>query len=581
MTSSRNTRSSTVAPALLAFLVLLGALLGACGGDGEGTDSDATSGTTTGNDLAHGTGANAAAQAHAGHMRSKCAACHTAEDRKDPRWQAKVGQMGHDVAQMLNERTTCTCCHLGEVKGYGEPFETRCLDCHDDIKITIPKMGQQHCVGCHTLGGGDAEDMVLRAWECQKCHSQTMGTSAAIDVHGGEDCANCHQPHDEPWTKPRECGECHERQKVVKHGKAGEDAAAAGTLICNDCHKPHEQAGAADGRCADCHKQKTPEVFKNALFKGHDACTNCHAPHDFEKEDAKACGTCHQVKTMSGKGSEKHAECKSCHTPHDVRASAAASCGKCHDVKSSHPDPKGTGCTTCHNPHPGGAETGTASSVLAATNCTTCHSGAKTQQGKHADLACNKCHEKHNEGKAVAGCASCHSAQQTRMAQNPKHVECTSCHTGKGHRPTTNTGACVACHEQEQKTAPKGHQACNKCHDSHSGKRNAAAAAGCKGCHTAQATASQTLKHGDCETCHRPHGPKGPAAPPACTTCHQQGKLIGLHVTKGHETCTSCHASPHVAPKSDRATCIGCHANEKDHKPDATVCSGCHRFSGQ
>lgn len=566
--------------ALFALALALVALLAACGGGGHGGSESGD--TSTGNDLAHGKGGKDAVTAHNGRQASRCASCHTAEDRRDPRWQAKVGGMGHDVAQQLQERTTCTCCHLGEVVGYGEPFEARCLDCHDDIKVTIPKMGQQHCVSCHTLGAGDAQDMVLRAWECQKCHTQTMGTSAAIDVHGGEDCANCHQPHDEPWTKPRACGECHEQQQVVKHGKAGEDAQAAGTLICNDCHKPHEAAGAADSRCQTCHAEKKPnkDFYKNTLFKGHDACTNCHTPHDFEKEDVKSCKTCHQKGTMQGKGADKHADCQSCHAPHDPKASAAASCGKCHDVKSSHPDPKGAGCTACHNPHPA-AGSAVASSVLAASGCVTCHTGVRSQAGKHGDLACNKCHSKHDEGKPVAGCATCHSAQATRVAQNPKHAECTSCHTGKGHRPTTNAGACVACHEQEQKTAPKGHQACNKCHDLHSGQRIAAAAGGCKGCHAAQANAAITLKHGDCESCHRAHGPKGVASPPSCTSCHPPAKLIGLHVTKGHGTCSDCHKNPHTAARNDRASCIGCHANEKDHKPDATLCSGCHRFSGQ
>ncbi len=585
MTGRRSPRHPLISAAVLVLTVVAVAILGvACGNGGQATDSDetttATSSTASGgpHGLAHGQGAFAAIPEHNGHQRSRCANCHTAEDRADPRWRAKVGMMGHDLAGQMNERTTCTCCHLGEVKGFGEPFEQRCMDCHDDIKVTIPKMGQQHCVGCHTLGAGDAEDMVLRAWECQKCHSQTMGTSAAIDIHGGEDCANCHQPHDEPWTKPRDCGECHERQKVVKHGET--EGTKAGTLICNDCHKPHEAAGAADGRCADCHKEKTPEITKNALFKGHDACTNCHAPHEFDKASAKACGTCHQKRMMTvGKGEDKHSDCKSCHQPHDVKGSAAASCGKCHSVKTTHPDPKGIGCIGCHAPHPGESAVGS-TTALAAANCASCHTTARAQQGGHAVVQCSKCHEKHNEGQAVVGCATCHSAEATRVAQNPKHATCTGCHTGKGHRPTTNTGACVSCHEEEQKTAPKGHQACNKCHDSHSGKR-LPIAQGCKTCHAAEATASKTLAHGDCEKCHRPHGPKGSAAPPSCTSCHEKGNLVGLHATKGHETCNSCHTTPHVAPRDDRKTCVGCHPNQQDHKPDATVCSGCHRFGGQ
>ncbi|MFO0589304.1 MAG: hypothetical protein U0441_17330 [Polyangiaceae bacterium] len=571
---------------LLALVVALVAITGAaCGNGGQtGTDSEepkTTSGdTATGgpHGLAHGPGGISAIPEHNGHQRSRCANCHTAEDRKDPRWRAKVGMMGHDVAKQLQERTSCTCCHLGEIKGYGEPFEQRCMDCHDDIKVTIPKMGQTHCVGCHTLGAGDAEDMVNRAWECLKCHQQQQGNSAAIDVHGGEECSNCHQPHDEPWTKPRACGDCHEQQKVVKHGET--ENTKAGALICNDCHKPHEVSGQADSRCFDCHKEKTPEITKNALFKGHDACTNCHQPHEFDKASAKACGTCHKQATMtvSAKGADKHADCKSCHQPHDVKGSAAASCGRCHEVKTTHPDPKGTGCTTCHNPHPSAA--GVSATALAASGCASCHTGVRAQQGKHASMECNKCHEKHNEGKAVVGCATCHTSQAGRVASNPKHQNCEGCHTGKGHRPTTNTGACGSCHDDEQKTAPAGHKACEKCHDTHSGQR-LPIAQGCKQCHKAEAAASQTLKHGECEKCHRPHGPKGNAAPPTCTSCHQQDKLIGLHGTKGHETCTSCHPTPHVAPKVDRASCTSCHPNQKDHKPDATVCNGCHRFSGE
>lgn len=568
-----------LASLLLIVLLAAAALFGAaCSGRHEtAAGGPSAKPASTRDSVAHSPSGEVSIPAHNGHRRSRCGACHTLEDRAKPRWKEVAIELGHDVEGQLQERSTCDCCHLGEVKGFGEPFEARCLDCHDDIKVTIPKMASQHCVGCHRLGPGDASDLIVRAWECQGCHADKQGTSAAIDVHGGEDCETCHHPHQEPWTVQRECTECHAREDHVRHGKV---EAGRPTPLCTDCHAPHEKAGAASAKCASCHKEKNPEIVAAALFPGHDACTNCHAPHAFDRADAKDCSSCHKQRTMSGKGEKEHSACVNCHSPHDVKGAPEKACSKCHDkVRSTHPDPKGAGCVTCHSPHPGEAATGSAA-VLAAAGCATCHSNARTQAGKHGDLSCNKCHQKHDEAAPPVGCASCHQAEASRVAQQPKHSECTGCHTGKGHRPQTNLGACSACHDAEVKSAPKGHSECTKCHDSHSGKKLQAASA-CKNCHAAEAAGTAALDaHTECANCHRPHGPNGPAAPPSCTTCHEPKKLIGLHADNGHQTCGSCHNSAHAAPKSDRATCVGCHANEKDHQPDAATCAGCHRFAG-
>jgi hypothetical protein len=552
----------------------------ACSGSGEPAGSGdphaspAASGTSG---LARAPVGPASIPGHGGHMRSRCAACHSPEDRNTPRWKEVVGQMGHDIEGQLQERTTCNCCHLGEVKGFGEPFEARCLDCHDDIQVTIPRMGSQHCVSCHTLGKGDGQDLVQRAWECQKCHADKQGDSLAIDVHGGEDCANCHRPHDEPWTESRECTECHGGQSEVRHSKIG----PRDTPLCTDCHSPHEKAGEADGKCKGCHKETHPDLVAKARFPGHDACTTCHTPHAFDKEGAKECASCHKQRTMTGRGEKEHAACESCHTPHDVKGASASSCGNCHKaVTSSHPDPKGQGCTSCHDPHPGPTAEGTAV-VLASAGCASCHSDARTQAGDHGALTCNKCHDTHKEGQKPAACKDCHSAQATKVAQEPKHADCAGCHAGGAHRPRSNIGACSTCHADEHKTAPKGHSDCTKCHDSHSGKRlQPAGAAGCKTCHAPQAVTAASVGHNDCASCHRSHGPSGPASPPSCNTCHKENKLPALHAKQGHGTCSSCHPSAHGKAKSDRATCVdACHANEKDHQPDAMVCSGCHRFT--
>jgi hypothetical protein len=563
-----------------AALWLAATLAAACAGS---ADSPSGEGGTTQpashpGDTATASGKPVAIPGHNGSHRSRCASCHGPEDREKPRWKEIAGQYGHDVAGLLDERSTCECCHLGTVKGFGEPFEARCLDCHEDIKVTIPKMGSQHCVSCHTLGSGNASEMALRAWECQKCHADKQGESVAIDVHGGEDCANCHRPHEEPWTEPRECSDCHARQEAVHHGKAAEGREGP---LCNDCHAPHEQAGEAAGKCVSCHTKEHPAIVAKALFPGHDACTNCHAPHAFDKGEATDCATCHkQQRTMAGRGAKEHADCQSCHSTHDVRAASAGACAKCHGgVTSTHPDAKGTSCVSCHDPHPSATATGGAAAIAAA-NCASCHSSVRGQQADHGALACQKCHEPHKESKNVQlVCKDCHTAQLAAVSSQPKHADCTGCHTGGAHRPTTNVGACAGCHQTVQDSAPKGHSDCTKCHDSHSGKRLATAE--CKSCHATEAVGAIALGHKDCSSCHRPHGPDGPASPPSCNSCHQKNKLLALHSLDGHAKCSDCHKSAHAPARNDRATCITCHANEKDHQPDAQVCSGCHRFKGQ
>jgi hypothetical protein len=35
----------------------------------------------------------------------------------------------------------------------------------------------------------------------------------------------------------------------------------------------------------------------------------------------------------------------------------------------------------------------------------------------------------------------------------------------------------------------------------------------------------------------------------------------------------------HFPPRADRATCTGsCHADRRNHQPDAKICTGCHVF---
>ena len=602
-----NARRSLVLWALLAALLVVAA---ACGSASDKEQEHAA--PTPAASAARAVGVEPRPdEGHLGPGSIRCSRCHTPEDRKHPKWRETAMALGHDVESRLEDRTTCRCCHLGEVKGFGEPLDRACAECHDDIRVTITKMGSMHCLSCHGKAEGSSTMNIReRAWECKKCHAKDQGNSSAIDVHASLECSDCHRPHQEPWTIPRKCTECHVGHETF-HGAAARDADGgaphaiaphdAGTfsgepMACATCHRPHEVGGMASGRCYECHAQRAPETFteRTTFAGGHERCTTCHEPHGGEKAGPRSCQGCHAaIVTMDGRASEPHGKCINCHKPHDVRATPRAACAGCHlSVHPSHPDPSGEGCVGCHNPHPGPrrrAVVPTAGSPAlfgaglgleapSPVTCSRCHTKAGNDLGFHAGTTpCKGCHAPHQFTKASApACSTCH-AQQAAAAEHGGHADCKSCH--QPHAPKAARPACGSCHEQEAKTAPAGHAACLGCHEAHPSSR--APKATCTSCHASKKSGPHAPV--PCASCHRPHGPDAPAGPagpankPDCRSCHAAGKLGGLHVVEAHGACASCHQA-HAPPSSARATCLACHADRKDHEPTAPVCSGCHGF---
>ena len=498
-----------------------------------------------------------------------CSTCHEAE-HDDPEWRQRAMRIGHDVAVNTKEQTSCTCCHLGKIEGFGPPVAERCKDCHQDIHVTIPKMAETHCLACHDLAGG--KDVRFSAWECQRCHGPdaNSSTAPAIDVHGEEPCEDCHQPHTEPWVDPQRCSDCHGGKDNVLHG----DPSRQEQLVCEDCHNPHEKAGEATGRCVTCHeKNDTAAKFEDTLFSGHDDCTNCHAPHAFAKTEAKSCPDCHQEKVVT-KGPAAHQDCESCHSTHSPRAVSSATCENCHkDVAVNHAGGSTEACVTCHDPHAGskGHPTETAS-------CASCHSDIGQNDHAHFEgkVACETCHEPHAFLAGLAPkCTTCHVKEAHQAA---KHTDCASCH-GDAHATHSGANACGGCHAKESTTMTPGHGPCLQCHEAHEGSLKTIAQS-CNGCHADKKGGPHQKVKGACETCHRAHGPEGQASPPACASCHTEAKQAGgMHAVAGHEDCAQCHTS-HGAPDANRANCLGCHSDKKNHQPEAKVCTGCHTFKG-
>jgi len=556
-------------------------------------------------------------------------------------WSVARAVNGHRL-HVVKRKIACVSCHSMTGEEIGPVKPERCATCHEkEARIShAPAMAAEEfghgtkadCTACHAFtlegtghdealrdggpprvrmdGGTGAYAFGIAAYspsDCKRCHQAGQGKTPAVVAHGTQPCLTCHQPHGSGETQSAPCSDCH--QNTTTHASKGK------TLVetCSTCHQHrHAPAAEAVATCAACHATQKPLVPPTALFEngGHTECTSCHQPHDFEKSKATPCKNCHEdLNMLGGARIAAHNTCTSCHSPHDVKGSPAAACATCH--KSVHPDhPKqGTAgtCVGCHDPHPNQARADTSARA-----CTSCHSFVNSDHGAHGKAACTDCHKPHGFELALSNhaiCSGCHSQRVQQVSTNQGHQACLNCHKGLPHRPVAAEVGCETCHEAEHGKANAGHQKCTQCHEPHSGaqaapcaschkKEHQTAPAGhqqCTNCHEphaglpAQKTCSEchaaerASAHGQiakgCLTCHRPHGPDGTAKPPACATCHDIGKLPGLHTEARHRACERCHSGHDAKNATDRQACVSCHTDRKEHFPNSPRCSSCHLFT--
>ena len=492
-------------------------------------------------------------------------------------WSEYRTSLGH-TQHVGKASIECKNCHDYEREGFVNPGVAPCARCHekeahhshhgDDATKT-------DCLTCHEFAPKKQTPT------CIDCHSEAQGSMAAIKTHAKAECTACHRPHEDPFTLSNDCRSCH---ADISSNHAGHE----GTAACNDCHRPHAPAVAALGECARCHDGRSAPLAPQDLTPaGHASCASCHKPHTFAATTS-VCIDCHGKKpTLMATSVSAHAVCTTCHEPH-APESAAGSCVNCHaEIQVRHSSEKA--CTTCHAAHSGNVD-------RVAAPCTSCHStvGASDVSAHAGGTPCEGCHKPHDFeppatlANRTALCASCHERETREASSNRGHANCASCHGADAHKPAP-APACMTCHSREEASAPVGHRDCTSCHEPHGGARTPRAES-CTNCHAdkigvphgGSVVAPGVQMSGDvsppCTTCHRAHGPVGVAAPPSCTNCHARPQLPALHGVAGHAECRTCHTS-HEAPRSDRATCTtGCHANRRDHQPQAQVCSGCHAF---
>jgi hypothetical protein len=401
---------------------------------------------------------------------------------------------------MLDGPTHCTNCHVGG----GGDHKLKCLSCHVEIRQRLAT-GQ----GLHPslLGKGNPED------QCAKCHAEHNGENFALirwegrledfdhrktgyaleGAHAGLACAKCHNPERIPASSRQEI-----RIKDLRRTYLGL------SRQCAACHRD-EHRGQLGLACEKCHaisKWKEGAKFDHSSTKFPLAGAHAQAP----------CQKCHPAEASrdGGKPSVKYA------------GIAFAQCTACH--KDVHQGAFPAPCISCH----------TESAWKPVRNLTTSFDHSKTKfplMGKHAALACEKCHRTSDFHAPIAHdrCDGCHKdVHGGQFAARVDRGDCAACHTVEGWKPSTFNAAAHAATAYPLL-----------------GKHSALA---CATCHKpAGAATVYRIRFALCTDCHSdPH--QGQLAKSACSDCHDVGGFRPANFALArHEQTTFPLRGAHVA----------------------------------
>jgi hypothetical protein len=392
------------------------------------------------------------------HSKKICTDCHKAEFIKDNKIKAKkFTYLGLNTECLTchadyHQKTlsgNCANCHGDEKFKPASKFD------HQKVKFKLAgKHEQVPCADCHkttTRNGLKFQEFKgVQATNCTNCHKDPH------DNKFGQNCAECH--NNESFTAVGGVKNFdHSKADFKLEGKHLTVACKSCHKLklttpltykrCTDCHADyHNKQFAKNGispDCSTCHNVKgftefsyTLEQHNAGLFplKGAHVATPCFACHKKQeiwkfKEIGKSCKDCHDNIHQSVI-SEKYypeANCEACHNSSrwdDINfdhkqtrfeldgAHARQTCRDCHfnKEKVGHASQKFAGLTTncsgCHKDiHAQQFE------INGITNCKRCHSTdsykpaskfdhSKTKfvlDGKHLNVACNKCHNKVTE----------------------------------------------------------------------------------------------------------------------------------------------------------------------------------------
>jgi hypothetical protein len=479
-----------------------------------------------------------------------------------------------------------------------------CLNCHKEIgwlsernRGLHARVRAQTCASCHPEHAG--KDFALISWpdggaperfdharagwplegsharqRCADCHTAAFRVSPAARLSqqvppyvgwvGLETrCTSCHEDVHR-GALDKNCLKCHD----VEHWKP--------TPRFDHAKTDYPLTGAhATVKCADCHAsprlQLASDTHGNPIPRyrplEHGACSACHAdPH--RGKLGPSCDRCHTTASFQtiNRTSFDHDR-----TRYPLRGRhAQVSCEKCHDFSGGKVarNPPFATCTACHTPDP--------------------HAGTATLAGRTVD--CASCH-------TVDGWRpSSYTVAQHRLTRYPlegrhQQAQCSGCHVKTpgvaalvAMRPATD---CVSCHVDPH---DKKYARCTECHDVRGFRPATIDLAGHGRFHFQLTGAHRAVP---CVACHT----EMRHAPPTTTLVAARWSGPPLLFTAPKGGCTGCHTNPHgtqFAARADRGSCESCHdvaafrpASAFDHNRDAAFslkgahtgvpCERCHR----
>ncbi|MDP1889901.1 MAG: cytochrome c3 family protein [Gemmatimonadaceae bacterium] len=397
---------------------------------------------------------------------------------------------------------------------------------------------------------------------------------AHAKLEGASNCVECHGLRKEPMSQ--RCLACHKEVAWLVDRGRGLHAKSRNVPAreCASCHPDH--AG-TDFELIDWGKggrQQFDHLRAGWALDGKHAKVKCEDCHKAIYRTSPAAALSPRVTGSGWMGLET--ACISCHKRDDVhRNTLGDDCARCHDavdwkkaVRFDHEKSK----------YP---LTGKHADVA----CDKCHKAARLGLKPDADgrivarykplpaAQCSACHADPHQGRVSAKCSDCHNTRDfkdvnrrefdhaaTRYPLTGKHatVSCEGCHGVKLTRKTPPYARCADCHT-----------------DAHYGRATLAG------------------KAVDCAACHRVEG----FAPSTYTVAQHQMTSYALAGRHAAVSCALCHvASDTVVRVSPRlvkrrvqlrpsaASCASCHADahqgELARAESKGVCSACHDERG-
>ncbi|MFI5309895.1 MAG: hypothetical protein ACHQQ3_01570 [Gemmatimonadales bacterium] len=398
------------------------------------------------------------------------------------------------------------------------------------------------------------------------------------DLEGPTQCSACHGLRREPMSTL--CLGCHRDVQWLIDQRRGLHAREVtdGHKECASCHPDH--AGVSFALVA--WPEGAPSRFDHR--RAGWSLDDRHAPVKCERCHAEAFRVSPVValaKRKSGTGwLGLETACASCHREDDPhKGSLGPKCESCHDVKGWKPASKFDHARTDY------PLTGKHADVA----CDKCH--LATRLGVKPDAKgvripvfkpvpfpeCSSCHDDPHRGRLSAKCADCHVTRGfsivdrrefnhslTRYPLDGKHraVTCDACHGSNMARPNPPFASCGSCHA-----------------DAHRGEATlAGAASDCAACHTVRGFAPSTFtvsrhqstrfalggKHRDvpCASCHTPVAAAGASGAGASASGTHMAKVVRIRVPFAR--CADCHADAHggqLAARTDKGSCEACHSD--------------------